>query len=135
MGIEAVIRHHHMSQGEGIPTRLRVFTPDTLALTKTKASNYTCAGCNVNVISRDQAAPAPGPAPATAPAPYGSSFDFEFDRGILFSDYVNLNFSLTVDPKNRARVGGHNAAVVVQPICNVSQHNDSSGNLYPSDTR
>ena len=118
------MRHHHMSQGEGFPTRLRVFTPNTIALTNpiSKASNYTnCINCNLNIIPDDNF--------------NGSYFDFEFDRGILYSDYVSLNFSLTVDPNNRARPGANTAAVVLQPICNVSQHKDSSGTLYPTDSR
>ena len=121
----ATMRHHHMSQGEGFPTRLRVFTSNTLALTNpiSKASNYTnCINCNLSLDNDNF---------------YGSSFDFEFDRGILYSDYISLNFSLTVDPNARARPGSgaKTAAVVLQPICNVSQHNDSSGDLYPTDTR
>ena len=122
----ATMRHNHMSQGEGFPTRLRVFTPNTLALTDpiTKESNYTtCSNCNLNLTHDDNF--------------NGSFFDFEFDQGILYSDHVSLNFSMTVDPKDRARPGSgvKTAAVVLQPICKVSQHNDSSGDLYPTDTR
>ena len=116
------MRHDPLSQGEGLPTRLRVITPDTLALTNpvSMASNYTdCANCNLNV-SHDGTF-------------NSSSFDFEFDRGILYSDFVSLNFSLTVDPHGRGRPGAKTAAVVLQPICKVSQHADAQGTLYPAD--
>ena len=116
------MRHDPLSQGEGLPTRLRVITPDTLALTNpiSKASNYTdCANCSLHVIHDLDF--------------NSSSFDFEFDRGILYSDFVSLNFSLTVDPHGRGRPGAKTAAVVLQPICNVSQHQDSDGDLYPAD--
>ena len=116
------MRHDPLSQGEGLPTRLRVITPDTLALTTpvSKASNYTdCASCSLNVTDDGNF--------------NSSSFDFEFNRGILYSDVVSLNFSLTVDPHGRGRPGAKTAAVVLQPICNVSQHEDSDGILYPAD--
>ena len=115
------MRHDPLSQGEGLPTRLRVITPDTLALTNpiSKESNYTdCANCSLNVIHDGDF--------------NSSSFDFEFDRGILYSDFVSLNFSLTVDPHGRGRPGAKAAAVVLQPICKVSQHADATGALYPA---
>ena len=125
VNVTAAVRHHHLSQGEGVPTALRVYTPNTLAPTDpiSYASNYTdCANCQLQPVSHD------------GNFSGGGSFDFVFEQGIMYTDYVSLSFSLIVDPNERTRPGAgvKTPAVVLQPICNVSQHSDTSGDLYPA---
>ena len=126
VNVTAAVRHHHLSQAEGAPTALRVYTPNTLALTDpiSYASNYTdCASCTLQPVSHD------------GNFSGGGSFDFIFEQGIMYTDYVSLSFSLIVDPNERTRPGAgvKMPAVVLQPVCKVSQHSDASGALYPAD--
>ena len=60
-------------------------------------------------------------------------FDIEFAQGIMYPDVISLNFSLTLDSLGTVLVGSglRSAAVVLQPLCVVSDFPDLNGDPYP----
>ncbi len=137
--IQAVIYHHvPLSQAEGFPARIRVVTPKYLVFVEgvnTLQSNYT----NPTPIAATMVHPAY--TPHTNDTSYASGaikwnrgyFDIEFSHGIMYSDYIGINFTLTVDHNGELNVGTGvlNTSVVMSPICTIQKFVQPSGGTYP----
>ncbi len=123
---------------EGYPARIRIQTPTFLtyiAGVNTIESNYTTTS-TMNIYPN-------GSSPvsnllglsAGAVAWNKGYIDIEFADGITYADYINLNFSLSVDPNKELPVGMgiKNSSIMITPICKRSEFDNpaDSPNKYP----
>ena len=128
----AVIRHDRQSQGEAFPGIIRVFTPNYLTFVHDVnhiESNYTRDGLQLQYHWHNNTC-------ISNCSHTVDHFDIEFAQGITYPDIITLNFSLTLDSLGTVLVGSglRTAAVVLQPLCVVSDFPDLNGDPYPGVT-
>lgn len=107
------ISHSEFSRAEGHSVRIKLITPVWLTYDISKdqcLTNYTeTAACDV--------------------VKEGNTTYFEFKNGVYYSSYININFSLSVDPFNKIIPGRGilNSAILSQVVCT-----QSSFELFPA---
>ena len=114
------------------PGRIRVFTPNYLTFVHDLnyiESNYTRDGLQLQYHWFNDSC-------TTDCSHTVDHFDIEFTQGIMYPDIISLNFSLTLDSLGTVLVGSgiRTAAVVLQPLCIVSDFPDLNGDQYPGGT-
>ncbi len=134
----AVFYHSELSNAEGYPGIIRVITPKYLTYIEgddTYSTNYTATvngESNITVevdVTEDQT------------LPNYHTFDFKFNGGITYNDFIGLNFTMTVAPELVRDVGSgvETSSVILLPVCErvvfSGYPEDAAGDPYEHQTQ
>lgn len=117
------MHHHNESLGEAYPARIRILTPQFVAV-NTEASgadlinsNHTLPDGTEHMVLVHHNASLDGNSTHSL-----GVFDLEFSNHFTYYDVAHFNFTMSIDPMNKRLIGSGliNSSIVLSPLCKVN---------------